>query len=1011
MAQPTPYDRLYNFTDWQVVRPSKPLPATELDAELNAIELAIDQTQANLALIQRDDGRLANQSVTPESLSTATLALIGQGQYTPRGQWVTATVYAVGDLVEFNLSTYLCITAHTSAGTFLSDLETDKWLLIANAALSGEENALDKFIGTGAQTVFTLSLNYSGDDAVAVYVNGVLQVPTQDYTIVGDTLTFVVAPSAPAVPGNFNVVARGTAVTAQALADAAATASQAALASEQAALASELAAAASELAAANALDAFDDRYLGAKAGDPALDNDGNALLTGALYWNTTTSQLRVYSGAAWEPMAATASMLDEVFSGTGAQTNFTLANVSGSAVNLEVFISGVRQRPSADYTVSNATLTFVVAPPAGTDNIYVRYAQLLQEQSLGYSLQEVTPTDGQTAVVVGQGYTPGQNSIAVYLNGLRQSPGDDYIETNPTTVTFTSALAATDRVLLLVGEPINGITSAQYISYTPAGTGAVATDVQTKLREWVSVLDFGADPTGVADSTAAIQSAHNTGKPIYYPPGTYRMNSQVTLSGVDFIAISESAVIQSGTDGLLRLFQVTDAPNTLVQGLTFDANSLGKGFLYLIGCADAQIRGNEFKNFKNDPSTAGLFHAIQLQYCPNSRVVENIFQNIGEQFGGSGAQPAQYRAITQEAGCDKTIVSDNVFQSVFGGLFLAEFDRWVTGKAYVVNDRVHAFSGSTFSLYRCIANHTSSGANQPPNAGFWELVRSNTQPTEVTTFSGNVCRNIRDNAVYHIEYVKSITITGNSFVSCFDEPIVVVSDSITITGNLFRNIYNKAISLELGVKDIDNVTISGNTFIQDNAFYSIGVFINFRNASATNTVKTLSITGNTFKSDFSVASASYITIRKCDNLAIVGNVFDLTATVANEIVIRAVDTITRGVISNNVMTLGQADSEIFRDSSSGSLVNLTNNITNARFLANTTATQPLLGRINETLSNIYIQEPSNRVLWGGQEPLVGEWTRGDIIWNRFPNAGGVPGWVCVVSGTPGTWKAMANLAA
>jgi len=46
-------------------------------------------------------------------------------------------------------------------------------------------------------------------------------------------------------------------------------------------------------------DEFDDRYLGAKASAPTLDNDGNALLTGALYWNTSVNEMRVYDGAAW----------------------------------------------------------------------------------------------------------------------------------------------------------------------------------------------------------------------------------------------------------------------------------------------------------------------------------------------------------------------------------------------------------------------------------------------------------------------------------------------------------------------------------------------------------------------------------------------------------------------------------------------------------------------------------------------------------------------------------------
>jgi hypothetical protein len=65
------------------------------------------------------------------------------------------------------------------------------------------------------------------------------------------------------------------------------------------AAASQTAAASSATAAAASYDSFDDRYLGAKSSNPTLDNDGNVLLTGALYWNTTSSEMRVYSGSAW----------------------------------------------------------------------------------------------------------------------------------------------------------------------------------------------------------------------------------------------------------------------------------------------------------------------------------------------------------------------------------------------------------------------------------------------------------------------------------------------------------------------------------------------------------------------------------------------------------------------------------------------------------------------------------------------------------------------------------------
>lgn len=48
-----------------------------------------------------------------------------------------------------------------------------------------------------------------------------------------------------------------------------------------------------------AYDAFDDRYLGSKTTDPTLDNDGAALLEGALYWNSVANEMRVYDGSAW----------------------------------------------------------------------------------------------------------------------------------------------------------------------------------------------------------------------------------------------------------------------------------------------------------------------------------------------------------------------------------------------------------------------------------------------------------------------------------------------------------------------------------------------------------------------------------------------------------------------------------------------------------------------------------------------------------------------------------------
>lgn len=60
--------------------------------------------------------------------------------------------------------------------------------------------------------------------------------------------------------------------------------------------------------AAASYDSFDDRYLGPKASAPTLDNDGNALLNGALYWNTPGSKMYSWNGTAWQDITSATAL-------------------------------------------------------------------------------------------------------------------------------------------------------------------------------------------------------------------------------------------------------------------------------------------------------------------------------------------------------------------------------------------------------------------------------------------------------------------------------------------------------------------------------------------------------------------------------------------------------------------------------------------------------------------------------------------------------------------------------
>tara|TARA_R110000822_G_scaffold241222_2_gene370538 strand:- start:1773 stop:3386 length:1614 start_codon:yes stop_codon:yes gene_type:complete len=84
-----------------------------------------------------------------------------------------------------------------------------------------------------------------------------------------------------------------------------------------------------------------------------------------------------------------------------------------------------------------------------------------------------------------------------------------------------------------------GATTANLVTYTPAGTGAVAATVQDKLRESVSVKDFGAVGDGVTDDTAAIQAAEDwcavSGQSIFFPASNYKCLTGIIKKAVNWI--------------------------------------------------------------------------------------------------------------------------------------------------------------------------------------------------------------------------------------------------------------------------------------------------------------------------------------------------------------------------------------------------------------------------------------------------------------------------------------------
>lgn len=164
--------------------------------------------------------------------------------------------------------------------------------------------------------------------------------------------------------------------------------------------------------------------------------------------------------------------------------------------------------------------------------------------------------------------------------------------------------------------------SSANISYLPAGTGAVATTVQSKLRENVSVKDFGAVGDGITDDTAAIQAAINSGaKCVMLVSGTYKVTAQLTLITGQTLrgqGAYVTTIIAAASTNFEYLAYNSGGSGINISGITFDVNQVnrvtslttrGMG-LTLTGVTDCHISDCTFQNAIGSASIPGVGCAI-----------------------------------------------------------------------------------------------------------------------------------------------------------------------------------------------------------------------------------------------------------------------------------------------------------------------------------------------------------------------------------------------------------------
>jgi hypothetical protein len=594
-------------------------------------------------------------------------------------------------------------------------------------------------------------------------------------------------------------------------------------------------------------------------------------------------------------------------------------------------------------------------------------------------------------------------------------------------------------------------TGSSLVGFQQAGSSTVLRTAQAKLRETVSVKDFGAVGDGVTDDTAAIQAALDASKSVYFPEGIYALADQIVLNTAQKLTGDGYASVLLSTGTNKHIVYGNNVDNIEIDSLFFKGNATGTG-------------------------VAG--HGIRLLNAEYINIHDCYFDTIGNVTGFAGCISGEF--------CEKVIVDSCIFLGNGGGSVTgADIGFGYYGKyCNITNNISYSNHDAMISLAAVgvakedTTNHVVAnnvGIRRDTNTSRSGIIITYNDKAAYTTITGNILYNWVWNGIYiqsatsNVAESAGFTIQGNIVRYCGGENSSIGSgiylsgnNGLTCTGNLVEytgynssgvargaanngiNVQNSATNISVtgnvvrrskgsgisfqplsGYQQID-IAVSGNVF-DDNE--GAGVFIL---PSNTGTLKNLIISNNVIKNEtFDVDGINITLIGSAvapENLLIEGNIISAfsgstrsgirtTAGTPNAWVIRGnlIDTFDKGfecatfpadqIYGTQCILDGNTIKNCTTGYSIGSGGAAFNGyVFNPIYINVTTkhASANYCDAVNIGNGNIELRRSA--------APSAGTWRVGDRVTFLAPSAGGNIGAVCVTAGAPGTWKTFGGIA-
>lgn len=480
----------------------------------------------------------------------------------------------------------------------------------------------------------------------------------------------------------------------------------------------------------------------------------------------------------------------------------------------------------------------------------------------------------------------------------------------------------------------------------------------------VNVIDFGADATGSLSSTTAFQAAINSlpnGGAVYVPKGTYLLdvtNGVALNSNMTMFGDGAASIIRFGNQDALK----ADTKSNIV------------------------IRDVKFKS-----ENARLY----FKACTNIKLINCLGDGVRTSGGN----------LTQQGfwfdGCDDVLIENPYFQNYRDCIYLAKDGSTPCGVVRVQGGRIEqTIHGSGMSyptgVYTVDAKYTyvegvtflniKPSSDAVVGATGYGVYEGDGTDGNILVHSIKDCTFIDDDGYTTFPMVGILTsvskdgdVDGCIFKGNF-QGFTAGARNQKVQNCLFNGSYIFT-SATTGVTTYKNIVFSNNLFKGVNNFPII-----IQNVSPA--IESALVVGNTFEDCKYGVWARFVTYPifignkfiDCNTTASAGNEFDEGAIVFFGPQQGFVD-------GNTVMNLntGLSDYAVVSGATAHGIVVTANNYFK----------DMLVGPMKRPLT---------------APPSAFDWQAGDSIHNWSPSAGGVPGWVCVTAGTPGTWKAMATLA-